>query len=255
MGKLGNFIYSTLSSKEKIENYQQIIRDSEWDILKNYFRKECNFIDVGCGAGYTLKKAAEDLQCKGIGIDPEPGAHGVGRYSDSKSDSPEIIQGNAENIPFDDQAFELVFSSHVLEHVNDEQKSLQEMKRVLKDDGVLIIGMPTALMSWISLISNFVFTTHIRIYNFIRHLFTQDVFKHFLQIFYIQSHSYPRAKTIFYDLVHYRVRNWKKIVSKEFEILEVIEPCLYPYPDFPQWFKLRKSRLGSSSVFFVCKKK
>ena len=255
MGKFGDFIYSTMSKRDKVERCQQIIRDAEWQVLKAHFPEKSQFIDVGCGAGYTLKKATEDLQCKGVGIDPEPGAHGVGRYSDNNHESLEIIEGSAENIPFEDQTFEVVFSSHVLEHVNDEQKSLREMKRVLKDDGILIIGMPTALMSWINLFSNLIFTTHIRIYNFIRHLFSRNVLNNFLQLLHVRSHSYPRAKTIFYDLVHYRVKSWKKIVSQEFEVLEVIEPCLYPYPDFPQWFKLRKSRLGSSSVFFICKKK
>jgi hypothetical protein len=30
MGHIGNLIYSTISSKEKVEAYQQIIRDKEW---------------------------------------------------------------------------------------------------------------------------------------------------------------------------------------------------------------------------------
>ena len=201
-----------------------------------------------------MQRAAEDLNCQCSGVDPEPGAHGVGRYL-KEMVSEQIVQGFAEDLPFKDKQYDVVFSSHVLEHVNDEQKSLQEMKRVLNDNGVLIIGMPTATMTIISFLSQFFLTTHIRIYEFIRGFFTKNVLTLFKKIFVYNSHSYPRAQTIFYDLMHYRVSNWTKIVSKEFEIVKTIEPCLYPYPDYIQWFKIHQSKFGSSSVFFVCKKK
>jgi ubiquinone/menaquinone biosynthesis C-methylase UbiE len=43
-----------------------------------------------------------------------------------------ILKATAENIPFKDESFDVVYSSHVLEHVTDEVKSLEEMKKVLK---------------------------------------------------------------------------------------------------------------------------
>jgi ubiquinone/menaquinone biosynthesis C-methylase UbiE len=257
MGAIGGIIYSPFSSKEKVEKYQQIIRDEEWKWLCKEIPADSTFLDVGCGAGYAMQRAAEDLNCSCTGVDPEPGAHGVGRYLKDMVSDEKIQQGFAESIPFDDKKFDVVFSSHVLEHVNDEQKSLQEMKRVLKDDGVLIIGMPTAAMSWIRLFSQIVFLTHVKVYEFVRGLFSGKAIMFFKRIFVIISHSYPREKanSIFYDLSHYRVKNWKKIVSGEFEIEKTLEPCLYPYPDYFQWFKIHYSKWGSSSVFFVCRKK
>jgi ubiquinone/menaquinone biosynthesis C-methylase UbiE len=255
MGIIGKIIYSPFSSKEKVEKYQQIIRDEEWKWLRKEIPGGSSFLDVGCGAGYTMQRAAEDLNCQCSGVDPEPGAHGVGRFLKEKVKEERILQGFAEDIPFGDKQFDVVFSSHVLEHVNDEQKSLQEMKRVLKDEGIAIIGMPTATMATIGFVSQMVFITHIRIYEFLRGLFTKNVFKFFRKIFVYNSHSYPRANTIFYDMFHYRVSSWTKIVSQEFEIVKTIEPCLYPFPDYVQWFKLLHSRFGASSVFFICKKK
>lgn len=255
MGIIGKLIYAPISSKEKVEKYQQIIRDEEWKWLRKEIPEGATFLDVGCGAGYAMQKASSDLNCDCSGIDPEPGAHGVGRYVKEMVADEKIIQGFAESIPFEDQKFDIVFSSHVLEHVNNEEKSLQEMGRVLKDDGTLIIGMPTATMAIISFISQLGFLTHIRIYEFLRNLFTKNSFTYFKRIFVYVSHSYPRANTIFYDFFHYRVKNWEKIVSQEFEVVKILEPCLYPYPDYPQWFKIHHSKLGASSVFFVCKKK
>lgn len=255
MGTIGNILYAPISSKEKVEKYQQIIRDEEWKWLRKEIPEKSKFLDVGCGAGYAMQKASADLNCDCVGVDPEPGAHGVGRYLKGMVANEKIVQGFAEQIPFEDKKFDIVFSSHVLEHVNNELKSLQEMKRVLKDDGLLIIGMPTATMTIISLLSQLVFLTHIRVYEFLKGFFSKNIFRLFKNIFVYKSHSYPRANTIFYDLMHYRVSNWTKIVAKEFEIVKILEPCLYPYPDYFQWFKIHHSSLGASSVFFVCKKK
>lgn len=255
MSILGNIIYSSLSTKEQVENYQQQIRDEEWKWLKQEIPENSKFLDVGCGSGYAMQMASKELNCDCIGVDPDPGAHGVGRYIKSLINVNSILKGFAENLPLENCSFDVVFSSHVLEHVNDEQKSLKEMKRVLKDDGFLIIGMPTATMALINLYSTILFTTHIKIYEFFRFFFTKNILSNFVKIFRVKSHSYPRANSIYYDIFHYRVSNWEKIISAEFEIIKVLEPYLYPYPDYYQWFKSKHSKKGASSVFFVCKKK
>ena len=254
MGVLGNIIYSTISSKDKVEQYQQIIRDAEWKEVAYHIPKNSKFLDVGCGSGYSLMRASLDLNCEVEGIDADPGAHGVGRFLKELVKSPEIKQGFAENLPYENESFDVVYSSHVLEHVNNEAKSLTEMRRVLKKDGVLIIGMPTASMAGLNYISQLTFTTHIKIYELFRNLFIQNPFKNFIKIFRINSHSYPRAKSIWYDLFHYRTKNWKKTVETAFCVKTVIKPCFYPYPDYPQLFKLYKSKFVSSSAFFICQK-
>ena len=251
---IGRFIYSSISSKDKVEKFQQIIRDAEWENIANHIPKMSKFLDVGCGAGYSLMRASQDLDCEVEGIDADPGSHGVGRFIKDMVKSVPIKQGFAENLPYENETFDIVYSSHVLEHVNDEVKALAEMRRVLKQDGVLIIGMPTASMAILNYISQLLFTTHIKIYELIRNLFTQNLAKNFKRILRVKSHSFPRAKSIWYDLFHYRTQNWRKIIEMEFEIKKVIKPCFYPYPDYPQFFKLHKSFFFSSSVFFICKK-
>jgi ubiquinone/menaquinone biosynthesis C-methylase UbiE len=242
-----------ISSKNKIEKYQERIRQLEWDSIFQYIPENSSFLDVGCGAGYSLMKAHTELGCRVQGIDPAPGAHGVGRFTQDLWKERPIIEGSAEKLPFENHSFDVVYSSHVLEHVNSEQQALVEMKRVLKPGGVLIIGMPTAAMSWIGLITNLVFTTHINIYHFISSIGQKTAFKNFIRIFIPTSHSFPRAKYIGYDLTHYRITNWKKTVENAFVIEKIITPGLYPYPDYIQWFPLLKIGRMSSSVFFICK--
>ena len=243
------------SSKIQIEKYQKDIRNIEWDSFKQFIKPNASFLDVGCGSGDNMNRANKELGCAVKGIDPSPGSHGVGRFSAEKITYPNIVQGSAEHIPFNDKEFDLVFCSHVLEHVESESKSLNEINRVLKDEGTLIIGMPTASMVLIAILSHYLFTTHVNLLFFLKSIGKKDMISRLLHIFIPASHSVPNHKYAFYDLHHYRIKNWKEIVAKQFTIQEIITPCLYPYPDYKQWFPKMRLKGISSSVFFVCKKK
>lgn len=52
------------------------------------------------------------------------------------------VSVNMESIPFDDETFDLVYNSHVLEHVSDDNKAMSELYRVLKKGGVCIVIVP-----------------------------------------------------------------------------------------------------------------
>lgn len=252
-------IFSTIfwcpiSSKAQIERYQERIREMEWEAIKEFIPSQSNFLDVGCGAGFSLMKAFREFDCTVQGIDPEPGAHGVGRFTSGLWKERPIIQGSAEKLPFPDESFDVVYSSHVLEHVNSEIEALKEMKRVLKPNGILIIGMPTAAMTFVGVLSSWLFTTHISIYHFVRSIGRREIFSLLVRIILPTSHSAPRAKYVIYDLFHYRISNWKKTVGTIFKINQIITPGLYPYPDYIQWFPHLKFRKLSSSVFFISSK-
>jgi len=244
----------TFSNKEQIEKYQKEIRDIEWESFKLYIPKNSFLLDVGCGAGYNITRAKNELNCIVTGIDPSPGDHGVGRFSENNINT-NIIKGEAENIPFENGCFDIVFCSHVLEHVNNKSKSLAEFNRVLKDNGTIIIGMPTASMAFIAFISHYLFTTHINIYFFLKSIGKKDILNRFIHIFIPSSHSIPNHSYIFHDLISYRISHWKKLVSNDFKIIDTITPCLYPYPDYIQWFPKIKNKKFTSSVFFICIKK
>jgi SAM-dependent methyltransferase len=53
-----------------------------------------------------------------------------------------MIQMDIANIQFPDQSFDVVYCSHVLEHVPDDRKAMREFYRVLKNDGWAILLVP-----------------------------------------------------------------------------------------------------------------
>jgi ubiquinone/menaquinone biosynthesis C-methylase UbiE len=238
-------------SKETTNKNQKTIRDTEWLAISEYI-KQGKFLDVGCGAGYSMQ-LAQAMGNEVFGIDPDPGGHGVGREGSNFKIDVEIKKGFAEKIDFESQTFDTVYSSHVLEHVNSEDHSLLEMKRVLKDNGVLIIGMPTNFMAKLNFFSSIVFTTHHKVFNLLMRPFFKTGNSSFKEIFLPKSHSHE-GKTVFFDMQYYKIENWKKIVSKHFTVREVLLPAYYPYPETYQFFKIHKHPKKSSSVFFICSK-
>jgi SAM-dependent methyltransferase len=47
-----------------------------------------------------------------------------------------------QHLPFADQSYDLVFASHVLEHIVDDKKAVSEIRRILKPGGIAILPVP-----------------------------------------------------------------------------------------------------------------
>lgn len=47
-----------------------------------------------------------------------------------------------QELPFSDGSYDFVFASHVLEHIPDDRKAIQEIRRILKPGGIAILPVP-----------------------------------------------------------------------------------------------------------------
>lgn len=52
------------------------------------------------------------------------------------------VKGDICKMPFDDNFFDLILCNHVLEHVEDDKKAMQELYRVLNKNGTAILQVP-----------------------------------------------------------------------------------------------------------------
>lgn len=247
---LKKLIYFGYLPKQKVNAYQKIIRDNEWNAIESYIKENTKFLDVGCASGYAMMKASERRGCDVFGIDPEPNKFGV--KFDNKNIK--IIKANAEELPFDDKTFDVVYSSHVIEHVSDINQTLREISRVVKDNGRVIIIVPTSQSAWINMISSILFTSHLRVLRFVFRPITKSKRTRFKHVFFPYSHG-KEDKTVFYDIRYYRVSNWSLLLKNHFLIKETLLPFFYPFPDYIQLFKAHKNKRYGSSVAFVCEKK
>ena len=58
------------------------------------------------------------------------------------------VEASAENMPFPDQAFDLVCAFDVLEHLDDDHLAYREMLRVCKPGGLIFIAVPAGSGLW-----------------------------------------------------------------------------------------------------------
>jgi predicted SAM-dependent methyltransferase len=55
------------------------------------------------------------------------------------------VKADICNLPFEDNQYDIIFCNHVLEHIPDDTKAMQEMYRVLKPGGMAILQIPQDL--------------------------------------------------------------------------------------------------------------
>jgi ubiquinone/menaquinone biosynthesis C-methylase UbiE len=104
--------------------------------LPDWCEKE--ILDVGCGTGAILKQLGNPD--KNVGIDLAPEAISLCRQRGLNN----VRQGDIQALPFADASFDAVICSSVLYHqwVGDLEGAVQEMRRVLRPAGVLLINVP-----------------------------------------------------------------------------------------------------------------
>lgn len=94
-------------------------------------------LEVGSGTGRQLL-ALEKIAREAVGVEISNG-----QYDEFRQPGASIVKYDGRILPFESESFDVVFSSHVLEHFTDETVSHKEMLRVLKRDGCSIHVVPT----------------------------------------------------------------------------------------------------------------
>jgi SAM-dependent methyltransferase len=107
------------------------------------FAQNKRVLDMACGEGYGSAFLSQHADAV-IGIDCDPATieHARGRYSSITNLRFEI--GHCEDSPQGDQSFDLVVAFELLEHLdsNNQARFLENVRRVLKQDGVFIVSSP-----------------------------------------------------------------------------------------------------------------
>ncbi len=111
-------------------------------------------LDLGCGFGRhsyeALRRGAEVVACD-LGRPEVEQVRGLSRLlvHEGELDGSVMaapVQGDARGLPFDDDSFDRVIASEVLEHVDDDGSAFAELARVLRPGGRLAVTVP----AWLS---------------------------------------------------------------------------------------------------------
>ncbi len=99
-----------------------------------------NVLDAACGEGYgSACLAAHAATVTGVDISSEAIAHAQSRYPASNL---EFVTADCRELPFEDGQFDVIVSFETLEHMREQEQLLGEFRRVLAEDGLLLISSP-----------------------------------------------------------------------------------------------------------------
>ena len=107
----------------------------EWPLFKQYITPSSSVLDVGAGTGRLTVKLAE-LGCSVTAVDISQKM--LDRISNNVDGKVTTIATNAENLPFEDNSFDVVTSLSFLLHFPNWEVFLKEQARVCKPGGMLV---------------------------------------------------------------------------------------------------------------------
>jgi SAM-dependent methyltransferase len=101
-------------------------------------------LDLGCRDG-VVAEYFENLGLSVAGLDISEKALGLARKRGIK----DLQQGDIEKtLPYEDESFDLVFWGDNIEHLFEPLKALNEIHRILKKNGILILSTPNMGCIW-----------------------------------------------------------------------------------------------------------
>jgi len=122
--------FMDITGLEHIHRYQ----------LATILSKGKDVLDIACGAGYGSWMIAQDAhRVYGVDASGEVVAHATQRF---KHANLTFHQGFCAEIPLTDACVDTVVSFETLEHIFEQDAFLDECRRVLRPDGILIISTP-----------------------------------------------------------------------------------------------------------------
>jgi demethylmenaquinone methyltransferase/2-methoxy-6-polyprenyl-1,4-benzoquinol methylase len=113
-------------------------------------------LDVATGTGMVAAELLARADCSVVGIDQSTQmlAAARARFAGAQGDRVELVEGQAESLPFADQSFDALTVTYLLRYVDDPQATIAELARVVRPGGrvaSLEFGVPPwppAYVAW-----------------------------------------------------------------------------------------------------------
>jgi ubiquinone/menaquinone biosynthesis C-methylase UbiE len=161
-----------LETKKKeilLQGYEQLLREDRYDLLPYTVlrtwnkikhnirdmlepeikdkRKKYRFLDIGCERGFDVFSLAKnfsgyEIEFIGIDISSEKIEVANEKVKENGMTNCTFLQGNAEELEFPPDSFDIILCSEVMEHLYKPEKALKDMYKILKKGGYLILTTP-----------------------------------------------------------------------------------------------------------------
>ena len=138
-------MYRIFSEIQKKHWWFVVKKEIILDTINRYYKKDLNneMLDIGCGSGLMLNSLEKIGKTNGLDMSDEA-------IKFSKS----IFNGRIEQgflpqqVPYDNNSFDIITALDVIEHIDDDIEALKVMRTLLKDDGKAVITVPAYMFLW-----------------------------------------------------------------------------------------------------------
>jgi len=115
-----------------------------FSLLEQYLPNESQLriLDVGCGAGFTLKELEKYGLATGVDVSEE-----AIKFCKLRGCT-NVYKLDRKGLLFEDKIFDVVVALDVIEHISDDCAALSEYCRVTKEDGILVLTVPAYGFLW-----------------------------------------------------------------------------------------------------------
>lgn len=149
--------YTNVLRAASVEVGQRRDRKAENELILKWAERNGKILEIGSNLGYFTSRLEKKTGSKIVGIDTNTSklVHAIARARNNYGNTL-IVQGqnftttvdkdtgslSRTGMPFQDGSFDQVVMSHVIEHFEDPTEIINEIKRVLKPFGTIIVAVP-----------------------------------------------------------------------------------------------------------------
>jgi len=140
--RVAQLAYSELQAKTHDEDRRRRKASKIVAVLQHYLGSHdltgLIAVDLGCSTGFTVD-ALRATGCDVLGVDIDvPGlVHARSNFGDRGY----FVCSDGGLLPLGDRSVDIIVFNHIYEHVVDPDQVLSEIRRVLKDDGIVYLGL------------------------------------------------------------------------------------------------------------------
>ena len=166
MGPIREFLYYARRRKRSSDDYFAFQR-YQGRLILNGLQKHISFarplqvLDIGSGIGGYVYEIVHRTGAAVVSLDKNPLNVAIERYKELSqckkkmrlplkrranvifnSERIAVVEGDITDAPFNDESFDVIIASSVIEHVPNQRELVRECRRLLKRDGIFYLSFP-----------------------------------------------------------------------------------------------------------------
>ena len=106
-------------------------------LARRHGRKGTRLLEIGSGMGHLVGSLEDSFETYGMDLN-----HWAVKQSKAVIQKTSLQTASAQELPFKDGAFNVVIIKHIVEHLPDPQKAINEIGRVTESGGTLLLATP-----------------------------------------------------------------------------------------------------------------